>query len=455
MIIDNYDIKANEILINEDAEKTVLGTFIINPETQDLIDVLSENIFTSTQKSVFKAFKNARQKTNEITIVELQQEMKKINPDFEITSLTNLASYGALSYQLPKYIKVLNDLEVKRKIFEYLKKGLGDLLESVETDFLIYDLSNKLEGLKTNTEDDNENIQSIIQKSMNRLENTEKGIKYGYSLLDDNIGGIKESEYTIIGAKSGVGKTTLAMNIVLNVIEQDKKVLYISREMAAVDVIDRFITMLSGIPTIKFKNKDFSEDDWRAYVSASNVLAAYEDNLIIDNDSSKISQITRKVREIKPDLVVIDYIQLLQSEDGARNENAEQRISNISRAIRDMTLKYGCHVMGLVQLNNSYKGLPTGENVIRQSAVVYQDATAVIYLHEPTEKAEIMRLCNIDEKAAADILRTNEEKKDISVYAFKLDKNRNGATDTQPITFFRPRFKLIENKKIRRGEGVK
>ena len=61
-----------------------------------------------------------------------------------------------------------------------------------------------------------------------------------------------------------------------------------------------------------------------------------------------MSDINKKVRELKPDLVVIDYLQLLQSERGAYGENTEQKIANISRAIRKMTLKYNCHVLALV-----------------------------------------------------------------------------------------------------------
>ncbi|MDQ9763420.1 DnaB-like helicase C-terminal domain-containing protein, partial [Acinetobacter baumannii] len=87
--------------------------------------------------------------------------------------------------------------------------------------------------------------------------------KFGYSLLDKNIGGVKPGDYTIIGAKSGVGKTTLALNIALNVLEQGKKVLIISREMTDVDVFDRFATMVSKIPSMKFRNKDFTADDWK------------------------------------------------------------------------------------------------------------------------------------------------------------------------------------------------
>lgn len=219
--------------------------------------------------------------------------------------------------------------------------------------------------------------------------------------------------------------------------------------MTDVDVFDRFATMVSKIPSMKFRNKDFTADDWKKFVNASGYLGEYEGKLLIDNDSTKISDIIKLVRKHKPDLVVIDYLQLLSAEDGSKLENAERIIANISRNIRTMTLKYDCHVMALVQLNNSFKGMPHGENVIRQSATVYQDATAVIYLHDLEDKEELKFVYSsvggIGDTEAENIIKNNKSKKSMSVYAFKLDKNRNGATGIEPITFIRPNFKMYDN----------
>ena len=156
---------------------------------------------------------------------------------------------------------VLEDLRKKREFVNYSLEGIENLLNGGELESQVIETSDKIEKLIQYQNDGINDINSLVQKSMNRLENTDIQTKFGYSLLDKNIGGVKPGDYTIIGAKSGVGKTTLALNIALNVLEEGKKVLIISREMTDVDAFDRFATMVSKIPSMKFRNKDFTADD--------------------------------------------------------------------------------------------------------------------------------------------------------------------------------------------------
>lgn len=447
------NLKNDSRLKNKTAEQDVIGLMLLEPEVQTALDTMPISLFTDTEKTIVQGFKEVHGKIENITLVELMEELKKPSYNLNITTLTELTKFVSectiTKYHLNKTLKVLADLRKKREFVEYAIESIEKLLKGAELESQTIELTNKLERFIQCKNDSINGVNSLVQKSMNRLENTDIQTKFGYSLLDKNIGGVKPGDYTIIGAKSGVGKTTLALNIALNVLEQGKKVLIISREMTDVDVFDRFATMVSKIPSMKFRNKDFTADDWKKFVNASGYLGEYEGKLLIDNDSTKISDIIKLVRRYKPDLVVIDYLQLLSAEDGSKLENAERIIANISRNIRTMTLKYNCHVMALVQLNNSFKGMPHGENVIRQSATVYQDATAVIYLHDLEDKEELKFVYSsvggIGDTEAENIIKNNKSKKSMSVYAFKLDKNRNGATGIEPITFIRPNFKMYDN----------
>lgn len=447
------NLKNDSRLKNKTAEQDVIGLMLLEPEVQTALDTMPISLFTDTEKTIVQGFKEVHGKIENITLIELMEELKKPSYDLDITTLTELTKFVSectiTKYHLNKTLKVLSNLRKKREFVEYAIESIEKLLKGAELESQTIELTNKLERFIQCKNDSINGINNLVQKSMNRLENTDIQTKFGYSLLDKNIGGVKPGDYTIIGAKSGVGKTTLALNIALNVLEQGKKVLIISREMTDVDVFDRFATMVSKIPSMKFRNKDFTADDWKKFVNASGYLGEYEGKLLIDNDSTKISDIIKLVRKHKPDLVVIDYLQLLSAEDGSKLENAERIIANISRNIRTMTLKYDCHVMALVQLNNSFKGMPHGENVIRQSATVYQDATAVIYLHDLEDKEELKFVYSsvggIGDTEAENIIKNNKSKKSMSVYAFKLDKNRNGATGIEPITFIRPNFKMYDN----------
>lgn len=447
------NLKNDSRLKNKTAEQDIIGLMLLEPETQTMLDIVPVSIFTDTEQTIIQAFKSVHKRVDEVSVAELMEELKKSSYNLDITTVSELTKFVTectlSKYNLKKTIEVLEDLRKRRLFVSYLEESMNNILNGTELEIEIIELTDKLEKLIQCKNDGINDINNLVQKSMNRLENTDIQTKFGYSLLDKNIGGVKPGEYTIIGAKSGIGKTTLALNIALNVLEQGKKVLIVSREMTDVDVFDRFATMVSKIPSIKFRNKDFTADDWKRFVSASGYLGEYEGKLLIDNNSTKISDIIKLVRKYKPDLVVIDYLQLLSAEDGSKLENAERIIANISRNIRTMTLKYNCHVMALVQLNNSFKGIPHGENVIRQSATVYQDATSVIYLHDLQDKEELKFVYSsvggIGDKEAENIIKNNKSKKSTSVYAFKLDKNRNGATGVEPITFIRPRFKMYDN----------
>ena len=383
------DMKASDNLINKEAERSVLGTFLVEPETQQALDIIPVSIFTGVEKTVVQSFKSLHNNIEVITLVELMEELKKGNKGVDITTLSRLSDYAVPSWQQKKYIKILEDLSRKRKYYECLKKATEKASEGEELEEQVFDLMEKLEGLKTNTSDqDTEELSNIISEIFsNQQDSNDDLLKFGYSLLDENIGGLVPGGYSIIGAKSGVGKSTLAMNIAYNVAKQGGKVLYVNLEMEKIQLVQRFMCMLSDKLTVhKFIRKKIadSEELSRELVKVSDILGSFNDNLIIDNSSFRISEINKKVREQNPDLVVIDYLQLMQGEPGRYEGTTEQKIANISRAIRKMTLKYNCHVLALVQLNDSQRGkIPSGENVIRHSASVYQDATNVIYVHDP------------------------------------------------------------------------
>lgn len=463
------DMKASENLINKVAERSVLGTFLVEPETQQAIDIIPISIFTGIEKTVMQAFKNVHHNIENITLVELMEELKKHNSSIDIHSISILSDYAVPKWQQNKYIQVLEDLAHKRKYYDYLKKALEKASEGSELEEQVFDLVEKLEGLKTNTSaQENEELSNIISEIFNQQqESNDNLLKFDYSLLDENIGGLVPSGYTIIGAKSGVGKSTLAMNIAYNVAKQGGKVLYFNLEMGKVNLVQRFMCMLSDkLTTYKFNKKKIAENEELSMelVKVSSILKGFDDNLIIDNDSF-ISEMNKKVRELKPDLVVIDYLQLMHSENIDDEKYRYLAVSKISRNIRQMTLKNKCHVLALVQLNDSQRGkIPSGENVIRESASIYQDATNVIYIHDPLkdndnieDKKEVARIMNeykriyngkIDDESILRIIRARE--KGHKKYGLVLDKVRDGNPGMMPVNFMGEHFRMFEvNKNIK------
>lgn len=230
-------------------------------------------------------------------------------------------------------------------------------------------------------DDDNDSIEFICQELLSFLEDESTGFNFGIDFLDDVIGGLFKGELTTIAARSGVGKTALALQIMLNAINQKKKVLFISREMSNIQIFMRNITKKTGIDMKKLKYKNLNEEDWEKILSTMEMFN--KDNLLYINDKiSTISEIKCRIRQLKPDLVIVDYLQLLSVESNMQNR--EREVASLSRELKNITLDFEIPIIQLSQLNDEMKDLrPWGERPMRDSKAIFHDSNNVIYIHEP------------------------------------------------------------------------
>lgn len=246
----------------------------------------------------------------------------------------------------------------------------------------IYKFQTKLDKILDQEDTENDYISTICQRVLDFLENNEeKGVRFGLNLLDYTIGGLFKGELTTIAARSGVGKTALALQIMLNAVEQGQKVLFISREMSNEQVLMRNISKETGISSKKMKYKELREGDWEKIILAMEKLN--KTKLIHINDRiSTVSGIKKRIRQIKPDLVIVDYIQLLTPE--SNYQNREREVATISRELKNITLDFDIPLIQLSQLNDEMKDYrPYGERPIRDSKAIFHDSNNVIYIHEP------------------------------------------------------------------------
>lgn len=443
------DLKAYEMLTNTDAEYSVLGTFIVDENTQKYIDEIPVRYFTGTNKSIIKAFKNAFKENNFVTFPVLVEEVKKLNSSMDISTLSNLTSYRVRAGLLKRNIDILKELSDKRYMFEIVQDASESILNGEDIDDISFTLTNKMDSLEMKTDVFNDDIESITLYALDILQDTENApIQFGFTLLDNNIGGIFPGGYTVIGAKSGAGKTTFAINIAFNILKQDKKVLFVTCEMPAHEISNRFISHITGISTTAINKKVLKDEEYRQYINAMALLNSY--NLYINDKIPRLSQITKRIQQLQPDVVIIDYLQILQSDSLTKGETAEQRISNISREIRNISIRYNVHIIALVQLNQNYKGVPHGENIIRQSSVVYQDATSVIYLHKPIEFEEMKYTFSskvLDDERIQGLVNANKTPGGIKTYTLNLDKNRQGAPGVTAIGFIPDKLRFLDKDK--------
>ena len=360
-------------------EKSVLGSFLVENNTLQHLDLLNESDFAvEGHKIIFKEIKNLCN-NKMLDLVTLSEKIK--DHDISMSYISNLTVLSS-PYSIENHISILRGKARKRKIVNQSYKLIEAIRKDDDLEQLIYNFevnAKKIVNDNSTVEDD---VMNIATKFLDYIENkTDEKISFGVKFLDEMIGGLYKGELTTIAAKSGVGKTALALQILRSCLKQNKKVLLISREMSDVQMFVRNIVSLTGIDSKTIKNKVFTEEQLEQIIKAIGVLTD-NNNLFINDNIDRISKIKTRIRQVKPDVVIIDYLQLLTVE---KNEGSREReVATLSREIKNMTLDFKIPIIQLSQLNDEMKdSRPWGERPMRDSKAIYHDSNNVIYIHEP------------------------------------------------------------------------
>lgn len=362
-------------------EKSVLGSFLVDNNTLQHLDLLNESDFAvEGHKIIFKEIKNLCN-NKMLDLVTLSEKIK--DHDISMSYISNLTVLSS-PYSIENHISILRGKARKRKIVNQSYRLIEAIRKDDDLEQLIYNFevnAKKIVNDNSTVEDD---VMNIATKFLDYIENkTDEKISFGVKFLDEMIGGLYKGELTTIAAKSGVGKTALALQILRSCLKQNKKVLLISREMSDVQMLIRNIVSLTGIDSKTIKNKVFTDEQLEQIIKAIGVLTD-NNNLFINDNIDRISKIKKRIRQVKPDVVIIDYLQLLTIEksEGSR----EREVATLSREIKNMTLDFKIPIIQLSQLNDEMKdSRPWGERPMRDSKAIYHDSNNVIYIHEPVD----------------------------------------------------------------------
>lgn len=426
----NLENRNIESLVNTEAERVVLGTLITERKTHKDINSMKASMFSErANKSVFKAIEYLDRNEKPIDLPNISSTLKSKGIELTISSLTNLTMYGNL-YSFKGSLDILKELQVKRSIYEKACKLAEGVLEGESIDSLMYEFEEHTKEIDSSDKYD-DSIQGVIERLFDSL-NSEvvPGIQFGVPVLDRIIGGLYPTEVTTIAAKSGVGKTALALFIALNVLRQKKKVLIITREMTDEHILQRLVTRTTGVSSKSMKNRDLNEDEWSAMVSALGEFGAYKCH--INDKISKVSEIKRRIREVKPDLVIVDYLQLLTSE--AKTNNREREVASISKSLKDISQNLKLPLIQLSQLNESFNGRPFGEGPIRESKAIYQDSNNVIYIHKPVTVKDMEEFTK-EEALRKSLLEMNMSDSAVKAIEIIVSKCRDGGTAIEKMWY--------------------
>lgn len=336
----------------------------------------------------------------------------------------------AVSVELfDEHFKLLKEMASRRRIISRFQRL------TVEGEVSISSVQRMLddENEKKLTDDVKKNNDKNIEAFVAGLNKSKGALATGFETIDKVLGGIRESTVFIVGARPSTGKTTFALNIAANQIKRnDKKVMFFSLEMSSEMIFERLLASQNGIEYEKFSRNTLSEKEIEIIKSQSEELKNNANFFVID-DVYNIEQICNLISENKPDLVVVDFMQIISAI--GKFENVRNRIDYISSLFKRTAKSTGCVIIVLSQLSRIGKDAPTMSD-LKESGGLEQDGDYIALLHRPY----------VLNKGDSSIQPEDTE--------LLLDKNKFGRTGKVDLWFDLKRQKFYEKDKRWDCSGV-
>lgn len=403
MIISNFDFQARK-----DLEAAILGALLIDTRygTKEMLEKhgidqkeyfcieFHQDVFERIWKCI-----NAGLKVDLITIGNFKQEKYIDKPntfDFDVIQLTQrITSSAHLEYHLMIFKQYI--------LMDYWNNKAADILDgSWRTRDVLQVSDNIVDGYNILFEKFTNNLEKTItdtvhrQDLLNKWQDVQNGIPIsvpsGIKKLDNTIGGYFNSEFGILGGRPGMGKTSLALFLAEKAAEAGNLIYFYTLEMPKKQLQNRVIADELGIDKedIRKMNLDFA--------TLQKVLDRYDymdnkSNLKIIDDCKTITSIYRSIKENKPKMVWIDYIQLVHFDGNSQMKvgNREQEISAISRALKSMATEFDIPINALSQLGRAVDARQNKRPMIsdlRESGSLEQDADNVDFVYRPAYYAQ-------------------------------------------------------------------
>jgi replicative DNA helicase len=398
--------ETDELLLRQlphsvEAEQAVLGSILIDPRcVSEVIDKLrADDFYIRQNKEIYEtiyAMFNYSLTIDPVTVLENMRKNGYYDENQSRGYILQLMDTTPTAANVGDYIDILKDKTLLRQVAEaasgllaMVQEGSGtgqDILEAAEQRVYAIRQGRSFQGLVP--------ISQVIIDVYSRLEELAAsdsaipGLSTGLRDLDRAISGLNNSDLILLAARPGMGKTSMALNILLDTGKRSgKKVAFFSLEMSREQLALRLISSECFVDNKKLVTGKLTDDDWESVAAAADSLNR-STILIDDNSGVTVADILAKCRRVEDlGLIVIDYLQLMQSaggRSGSRGENRQQIVSDISRSLKIMAKELNVPVLCLSQLsraNESRQDKRPMLSDLRESGAIEQDADIVLFLY--------------------------------------------------------------------------
>ena len=382
------------------AEQAVIGSMLI--DTRCIPDVIERlrgaEFYVKQNRDIFEtiyAMFSYGQTIDPVTVLD-QMKVRGVYTDASTEYIAELMRITPTAANVLEYAAIVRDRALLRnlataagEINNLVYEGSGEaenILEAAESKIYALRQGRNIGGLLP--------ISTVVQnvyESISEAASSGKtipGLSTGLKDLDKFILGLNKGELILIAARPAMGKTSIALNIAMDVAKNsDKTVAVFSLEMSREQLVSRLLAREASVPSQNMLTGQLSPDEWRRLASAAQMVSA-TDMRIDDNSMLTVADMNAQCRRLSNlGLVVIDYLQLMQSAGGGHswsNESRTQAVSDISRMLKIMAKELNVPVICLSQLNRAAVGRSDKRpmlNDLRDSGAIEQDADVVIGLH--------------------------------------------------------------------------
>ena len=413
-------------------EKKLLSAMLLKDGKiiPDVIDILkADDFYRPEHRAIYQAMVEIYSRDTPPSPVLIEEELRR-RDKLKYISLSYLLGLVDAEYSTARattYAETIREKSIRRQLndsgYEIADaasdetKSIEEILDSAEKKILSVTLRNEQKGF---TE-----LVPILQSSLERIQyilnhkDELSGVPTGIHDLDKITNGFQKSDMIILAARPSMGKTALALNMAMGAAKRGKVVAIFSLEMSKAQLGNRLLSLESGINSQDINTGRLTKADLNDLADAS--IRLEDLKMYIDDTAGlRILEMRSKLRRLKHehglDLVVLDYLQLMQ---GGRQENRQQEISEISRSLKAMARELEIPILALSQLSRNVEMRAEKKpqlSDLRESGSLEQDADIVMFLYR-------------DEYYNRD----DAESQNIAEVIFA--KNRNGPTTSINLQF--------------------
>lgn len=442
---------------SEAAEKAVIARMLARSTDAEVHagELTEKDFYFPQYGKIYRAIQTVVTQRMHVDLITVDAALGKLFPGeagtLAETMVGTAGMIAATGRRIEDYIKIVKDLSTRRQSIRSFEGLVAQLRDPTRNIADIIDEMRAQSGQIVQSRHQWTTVQDVILATYEYLEKRQSGqiksITTGIGNIDGLIGGFFGGELTVIGARPSVGKSAFGANIAMSAARKGFKVAVVSREMTDIQYGARMISHEAWVDGMKLRKGEINPDDWSRIAESMGDIGALPIEFLfsVRTVEDLAQEVQRKVERGELDMLIVDYLQLMETRRQFRQENL--RVGYISTTLKHLATDCNIPVIALAQVNRDTDGqMPTLKS-LKASGDIEQDADGVIFLHRPASASD-----NFIDRRDRDYFDSYTEK-GLVYLCIGVAKQRQGAVGNACVLFDPAYMRYIEID--RTGEGEK